>query len=308
MSLEKAEVCQVASPVHLEQEQPVAATGGTRRDLAIALSLANLCYLRVWSELLTYRRGDTYLMKSPPGPAALGAVTTNVLLVAALLWGGVTLARKVLSGPTFGWVQAAFLLFLAVPLNALREVAAHNFPYLKSPLFELLGTRGVAALAVLLALSGAATILLFRRKAASLAANAMLLFLPFCAVTFGQGFWKIATYRSAAFAPNPPAPPLPHADASPRVVWILFDEWDYRLTFVNPEEGLHFPGLEKLAGEALVASGFEVHVRRGGKGHGGGLLVERLSQRRQRLEGEALVRDRGDPRVVRRDRRLGHMH
>jgi hypothetical protein len=36
------------------------------RDLFIALSLANLCYLRVWSELLTYTRSDTYLMKLPP--------------------------------------------------------------------------------------------------------------------------------------------------------------------------------------------------------------------------------------------------
>lgn len=252
MPLKKADVREFSS-FELERSAASTATGGARRDLAIALSLANLCYLRVWSELLTYRRVDTYLMKSPPGPSALAAVMANVLLMAVLLWGMVTLARKQLSRSGFRWVQAGFLVFLAVPLNALREVAAHNVPYLKSSLFELLGTRGVAALAALLALAGVAVILLFHRKVASLAAKVLVLFLPFCVVTFGQGLWKIASYHPAAFAPRPLAPPLPHAKASPRVVWILFDEWDYRLTFINPDSGLRLPELERLKREALVA-------------------------------------------------------
>ena len=249
-----AAVPQSASPVSPQRQPPAAVTGTPRRDLAIALSLSNLCYLRVWSELLTYRRADTYLMKSPPGPAALAAVMANVLLLAVLLWGLVTLARKRLSRSAFRCVQAAFLVFLAVPLNALREVAAHNLPYLKSSMFDLLGMRGVAALAVFLVLAGAAAILLFHRKATSLAAKALLFFLPFCAVTFGQGLWKIAGYHAAAFAPKPLAPPLPYAMESPRVVWILFDEWDYRLTFVDPDSGLRLPELQRFQREALVAS------------------------------------------------------
>jgi Sulfatase len=248
--LENASLQELAS---LEPEQPAASKGGARRDLGIALSLANLCYLRVWSELLTYRRADTYLMKSPPGPAALAAVMANVVLLAVLMWGMVSLARKRLSRPRFRWVQAGFLVFLAVPLNALREVAAHINPYMKSSLFELLGTRGVTALAALLALAGGTVVLFCHRKYASLAAKVLVLFLPFCVVTFAQGLWSIASYHPTGFAPRPLAPPLPHAKASPRVVWILFDEWDYRLTFIDPDPTLRLPELERLSRESLVA-------------------------------------------------------
>jgi hypothetical protein len=73
------------------------------RDLFIALSLANLCYLRVWSELLTYTRSDTYLMKMPPAPAHYLAVMLNVLLVAGALGAAVTLARRKASKSGFRW-------------------------------------------------------------------------------------------------------------------------------------------------------------------------------------------------------------
>ncbi len=64
------------------------------RDALIALSLANLCYLRVWTEILTYQRVNTYLMDLPPGPAAMLAAMTNVVLLAAVLWLAVTLVRR----------------------------------------------------------------------------------------------------------------------------------------------------------------------------------------------------------------------
>jgi hypothetical protein len=230
-----------------------ATAGSARRDLAIALSLANLCYLRVWSELLTYRRSDTYLMKSPPGPAALAAVVTNVLLLTAVLWGSVFLARKWLSKSQFRWVQTGFLLFLAVPANAVRAVASQYFPYLKSPLIVLLGPKGVAALGFVLVVIAGAVIALLRRRVATIAATALVLFLPFCAVTFGQGIWKIATYHAPDFSSSPLMKPLPSAIAAPRVVWIIFDEWDYRLTFIDPDTGLRLPEVERLAREAFVA-------------------------------------------------------
>uniref|UniRef100_Q01VH9 Sulfatase n=1 Tax=Solibacter usitatus (strain Ellin6076) TaxID=234267 RepID=Q01VH9_SOLUE len=251
MALEHVDTREAASP---SQPGKQVAAGRTRHDLAIALSLANLCYLRVWSELLTYRRQDTYLMKAPPGPAEFGAVMVNVLLLALLLWGLVTLARNSLSPSAFRWVQAAFLLFLVMPLNALREVAAHHFPYLKSPLIDLLGPRGVVALAALLGAAGVGAILLFHRKLASLAGIVLAAFLPFCAVTFGQALYKSATYKAGDYANNALAPLLPNARTSPRVVWILFDEWDYRLTFVDPLPGLRFPELERLAAQSLVAN------------------------------------------------------
>ena len=39
-----------------------------RHTFLVALSFANICYLRVWGEILTYRPWDTYLMTTPPRP------------------------------------------------------------------------------------------------------------------------------------------------------------------------------------------------------------------------------------------------
>lgn len=226
--------------------------GSARRDLAIALSLANLCYLRVWSELLTYSRSDTYLMKSPPGPAALAGVMANVLILAGLLWGLARFARRRLSRSGFRWVEMGFLGLLVLPGNAGRAVAAHHFSYLRSPLFEVLGQRGVAVLAACLGIAAVAALLLTHRKTAPLVGSVLVAFLPFCALTFGQGLWRIATYDAGSFEPRPLLPALP-ARNSPRVAWILFDEWDYRLTFVDPAEGQRFPELERFGRQATAA-------------------------------------------------------
>src|SRR5450432_772184 len=77
----------------IDAQRLAGAIRSSGRDLAIAVSLANLSFLRVWSELLTYRRADTYLMRTPPGPAALMAAATAVLLMAGTLWALVVLAR-----------------------------------------------------------------------------------------------------------------------------------------------------------------------------------------------------------------------
>jgi Sulfatase len=224
----------------------------SRRDLMIALSLANICYLRVWSELLTYNRSDTYLMQAPPGPAVFMAAMASVLLMAGLLWALAALARATLSKAAFRVAEIGFLVFLAVPLNSIRAVLSQRFPYLKSPLFELLGTRGVVIMATVLIVAGLACAVLFHRTVAPVAGTVIMAFLPFCAVTFGQAIWKAAHYDAANFSARPPAPLL-LAKESPRVLWILCDEWDYRLTFVDPDPTLQLPQIARLRGEALFA-------------------------------------------------------
>ena len=236
------------------EEAPLTpAIRNSRRDLIVALSLANICYLRVWSELLTYRRADTYLMQAPPGPPALFAVMVNVLLMAGVLWALMVIARTMRSKWALRVAEIGFLLFLALPLNAIRAVLSQFFPYLKSPLFELMGTGGVAVLAISVAIAGLASALLFHRRLAVIAGHVLAVLWPFCAFTFGQAIWKAAHYDAAAFAARPLEPLLPHAKESPRVLWILCDEWDYGLTFVDPDPSLQLPEIARLRGEALFA-------------------------------------------------------
>src|SRR5204863_8311138 len=118
------------------------------RDLAIGLSLANLCYVRIWSETLTYRHADTFWMKHPPLPAEFLAVMLNVLLLGGLLALMAILVRRNAAPRIVQWSQRGFVLFFLIPANALRSVLSNQFPYLKSPLFEVIGQTGVLVLGI----------------------------------------------------------------------------------------------------------------------------------------------------------------
>jgi hypothetical protein len=222
------------------------------RDALIALSLSNLCYLRVWTELLTYQRHDTYLMKLPPGPAAMLAAMTNVVLLAAALWIAAAWARQTGSKRVWAVAEWGFLLSLALPLNALRAVLTRFSGLFKSTLFEVLGTKGVLVLAVVLAAGGCLSILLFRSRLVAAAAAVLAMLSPFCAVTFAQAIWKIVRYHPAEFA-NRPSEPLVPAVTDQHVVWFVCDEWDYRLTFVDRNASLSLPEIDKLRAESLFA-------------------------------------------------------
>jgi hypothetical protein len=222
------------------------------RDALIALSLANLCYLRIWTELLTYQRPDTYLMKLPPGPPALLAVMANVLIIAGVLWTAVALARRSGSERIWALAEWGFLLFLVLPLNALRAVLTRFSDLFKSTLFELLGTRGVLILGAVLLVGGCVSILFFRRKLAALVAAFLAVLSPFCAVTFAQAIWRISKYDVTEFADRRPEALFP-VRGTQHVVWIVCDEWDYRLTFVDRNASLALPEIDKLRTEALFA-------------------------------------------------------
>jgi hypothetical protein len=76
---------------------------------------------------------------------------------------------------------------------------------------------------------------------------------PFCAVTFSQAAWKATHYDATAFRNNPPAPRIAGARKSPRVLWVIADEWDYRLTFVDRDTRLMLPKIDRLRNTSLYA-------------------------------------------------------
>ncbi len=224
-----------------------------RRAFLVALSFANICYLRIWAEILTYRPWDTYLMTTPPRPVEYLALVVNIVLLAAALTGLSILARRMLPGKQFRFAEMALVLGMCIPLNAVRSVLSNQFPILKSPLIELLGMRGVVALGVCLAIAALVTIVFFHRWAARAVILLLTALIPFCAVTFGQAAWKAAHYDAAPFRNNPPAPMLAVSPNSPRVLWVIADEWDYRLTFVDRHPGLALPELDRLRDTSLFA-------------------------------------------------------
>jgi Sulfatase len=267
-----------------------------RRAFLASLSFANICYLRVWSELLTYRPWDTYLMTTPPRPVEYLALVANVVLIAAILTALTLLTQRLLPGKQFRYAEMAVVVGICIPLNGIRAVLSSQFPLLKSPLIELLGLHGVMILGACLAIAGLITVVFFHHRVAIAIVTVLVALSPFCVVTFGQAAWKVAHYDASAFRNKPPAPRMVAAGKLPRVLWVIADEWDYRLTFVDRDPSLALPEIDRLRNTSLFADhayppGLETPISI--PGYYSGRLVEHI-----RHEGahELLVAFHGDTR------------
>jgi hypothetical protein len=227
------------------------------KQIAIGISFANLCYLRLWSELLTYTPAQTYEMRLPPGPHDYLAVSLNVVL-----WGtvfGIVAAKLRRASPTARRAaQWLFLLALLVPLNALREVLAGRLPvgqqFLKGGLYAAVGPLGLAACAVVVAAGGAVAVHRRREQIVRTACVVLLIFLPFVPLTVLQAAWKACTFDASAFGDEPAAARLASSLRPPRrVVWVIFDEWDQRLSFDARPANLALPEFDRFRAASLEA-------------------------------------------------------
>lgn len=227
------------------------------KEIAIGLSLANLCYLRVWSELLTYTPAQTYEMRLPPRPHEYLAVALNVAL-----WGivfGILAAKLRLAGPaTRRAAQWLFLLALVVPLNALRSVLASRLPvgqqYLKGGLYAALSPAGLAVFATAVAAGGLFALHRRRERILRTARAVLLVFVPFVPLTMLQAAWQASHYDPLPFGDTPAAARLSTATQPPRrVVWVIFDEWDQRLTFDDRPANLALPEIDRFRAESFAA-------------------------------------------------------
>jgi len=212
------------------------------RDLCVAASLANLIYLRIWAELLTIEGDRAYGAKLTATPAAFISLMVNVLLVAALLWGviaalraGQGLARKVVA-------PIVSLALLVVVLNTARSIVGFVEQHT-----VVIGT--VFGLFFMLALVAVGD------RVYRVAYGLVLVLSPFVLFTFGQASYRIATYDPSNLADGPLAGRLPSKpDGTPRVVWVIFDEWDDPLTFSDRRPGVSLVEIDRLTNESFVAT------------------------------------------------------
>lgn len=221
------------------------------RDLAIGLSLANLTYFRVWSEMFDITRAGLYDLKSPGAAGFLACVVNTTVLGT-----GLALLTAIARRREQMWKVAefAFLAFLLLPLNAVRSVAIQILPLTRTQLTDRFGPLVVYGAAGLLMLTAAFVLSRWRRQVAHGAASALLIVSPFALVNVGHVAWKSITFDRAAFRDNPLQPPLVNAHRSPRVLWIIWDSWDYRLMFIDRIAGLSTPEIDRFRRQALFAS------------------------------------------------------
>jgi hypothetical protein len=211
------------------------------RDFAIALSLANLCFLRDWQQFVYANRFTVpaYTMID------VAALASSVLLVAGVFFLCLRLGTRTFSRHSLEFLRALPFAVMVLPLNQLRQTTSYFDGILpvigKGPLIFILA-GGITCLVWTFVRGGG--------RLRRVLETAALVLLPFVFFTFSQAVW-IAAHR-------PPAPALaqkfPAQASGRRVLWIIFDEMDERIAFDQRPDNVALPHFDRLRSEAFFAS------------------------------------------------------
>jgi hypothetical protein len=219
------------------------------RDLVVALSLSNLVYLRCWADLLTLNLNEYYWLAYPPSPPHFIALIINVILLSLILTGLMSALRQ-RHGLAFKLAPLLCLLILVSLVNSLRTLSDRpgdtlpQFVAQRTPAFGVL-----IAIAVIIALGFGGM--------RALKPVYLLLFLlsPFVPLAFVQAGYRIATFDPSITADGRMAARLPaRPPNAPRVVWVIFDEWDDGLVFRDRSPRIHLPEIDRLRNGSLFAA------------------------------------------------------
>ena len=214
----------------------------------MAFSLAHLCLIRAWYGTL-YPAGHGYYNQIPVNLPLLAGLFINLVLLTLLFKLVIFSVRR---APRV-WQQRLSIvvlgLFLLIPVNFVR--------------LQYLGISGAAMMAFLQlpAVWGGALIALalvwrWHMLALSLLRGLLLILLPLAASTVFQLLQLAVGLAGPASKPTDAAlaDVMPVSSNQSRVVWIIFDELDYRVTFENRPTDVHLPELDRLRAESIFAT------------------------------------------------------
>ncbi|MBX3174708.1 MAG: sulfatase-like hydrolase/transferase [Gemmatimonadaceae bacterium] len=220
-------------------------------DYFVALSLAHLCFLRVWLEILAVNGPGAYFLDVSNTDFAAAAI--NTLLLALLFLAAAAVGRA------YGAVGRAVLVWALFALIFVQLLGLG--PTLSPGVFALVDRwrngQVVDALVpiVVMALLG---IGMWRRTDTTLriVRRVLLVLAPFAAVTLGRAAWAVlAVDPSDALAAEAPAmgSKVPERDG-PRVVVIMMDALSRRHAIDARPADLQLPELDRLRAQSIDAT------------------------------------------------------
>ncbi len=219
--------------------------GSRWRDLAAAVSIANLCFFRFWHKILFY----TPLLTAVWSWRDLLAITVNVSAFAGVFWVIIRLGKRSRRFP--GWHRWLYLLSLLI----LGRLLGLRYFQQLAQLWDMVETTASLILLTAVTLLLAAYAFVRWRRSVLVAAEVLTLFLfAFVPVTFLQSVWVV--YQDVKVAKGglmAHAPLLPVRPGQPRVVWIIFDEMDWRYVFPGRPSSLQMPEMDRLRAQSIYA-------------------------------------------------------
>lgn len=213
-----------------------------RKDLFIAISFANLLFFNFWSIVVYFTPDNSFYLKYIPTVKTYLAFIISELIVGFIIWLGIKLVRYLNNSFLSKTMKVIFTLFV---LNFCYEVI---WPFAKKIEPRILRNVPIILFITIL------IYLLVKRKTIQTAARVVLFLTPFVLFVFGQAVWMMININKIAQPVLTTNPPLVRQDQNrPRVLWLLFDEMDQRLTFVDRPKNLKLPELDRFKQEALFA-------------------------------------------------------
>jgi hypothetical protein len=228
-----------------------------RRDFLVCLSLANLSFWYSWCLLLYTDTSQYYYLEFPPDATFACMVILEVLLFAVLCWRAIIFARRFDNSWLLRMAKCIFMLGITAIVFSMRWVGNMTPLLWIYALWNKIGSVALSAVASVVCLS---CVFLVVRKFNSIVKASVvlvLIFSPFVVVTFFQaGMFVIRDLMSKSaggLAVSNVKKTIIHNQSLRRVVWIIFDEMDQRLSFVERPDYVHLPHFDRLRQEGLYA-------------------------------------------------------
>ena len=217
-------------------------------DAIFAVSLGNLCLVRAWFPSL-FDAYDSYFNKLAVTRATLAGLLIEWACLALVAWLGIRTLRRFHSPWLRFTLHLLFFLSLLLPadfirLNELAITDHQAISWLKRPLIF------IASIAL------AAAILWQHRLAARAFGTLVGILFPLALMILGRILLLFFGVQQLALQPGDPhlAPFMTVHPGQPRVLWVLFDETDMRLSFEQRPAHVQLPEMDRLRGESLFAT------------------------------------------------------
>ena len=213
-------------------------------DALACLAVSTLCFSQARSETLFIEDWDFY-NRVPLGASVLVALVLNIVGLAAVGFLGVRAIRRVRrpAGRRLAAVAAAATLLIALNFARMTHETVDRWT-------DAIGRPGLLALAVLML----AASLGWPHRALPVIRGLALIASPLAVLTLGHALWMFLEVGAGPVWRRIDPAPLDRTPPSlRRVVWLVFEELDQRVTFEARPTGLELPELDRLRRESLYA-------------------------------------------------------
>jgi hypothetical protein len=216
------------------------------RDALACLALSTLCFSQARLEILLRADWD-FCNLVPLGAPTLLALMLSVVALAAAGFVGAQVMRRARRPARRRLAAGAAAAALLISLNFVRITHETIGGWM-----DLVGRPGLLALAVLML----AASLRWPGRALRAIRGLALAVSPLAVVTLLHITWMFVEVAAVRWWPQVDPKPLQReAPSLRRVVWLVFDELDQRLTFEARPSDLELPELDRLKRESLYADG-----------------------------------------------------